>query len=110
MLREVREATLLRWRDETTALADPLAKLHAIADIYLGSTREHALEFRIMHRTLVETDDEEVVASCCSFYLDSETLLAKVIARGSAGRRVSPFARSARRRLGTDPQRPRPTR
>src|SRR5947209_19037434 len=55
VLREVREATLTRWHTHTAALTDPLAKLHAIIDMYLGTTREHALEFRIMHRTLIET-------------------------------------------------------
>src|SRR6516162_2897554 len=58
VLQEIRQATLERWHAETATLTDPLAKLHAIADMYLGSTREHALEFRIMHRTLIETDDE----------------------------------------------------
>src|SRR6266851_5778517 len=43
VLREVREATLGRWQAETARLADPLVKLHAIMDRYLGSTREHAL-------------------------------------------------------------------
>jgi len=33
-----------------------------IIALYLGSTREHAREFRIMHRTLVETDDGEIAA------------------------------------------------
>jgi AcrR family transcriptional regulator len=82
VLREVREATLHRWRAETVSLTDPLAKLHAIADMYLGTTREHAVEFRIMHRTLLETDDEEVLAFLRSFYLDSEALLAQVITEG----------------------------
>jgi AcrR family transcriptional regulator len=82
VLREIREATLNRWRAETAGLTDPLAKLHAIADMYLGTTREHAIEFRIMHRTLIETDDEEIAAFLRSFYLDSETLLAQVISDG----------------------------
>jgi len=82
VLKEVREATLNRWRTETANLSDPLAKLHAIIDMYLGTTREHAVEFRIMHSTLLETDDEEVVASLRAFYLDSETLLAQVIVEG----------------------------
>jgi AcrR family transcriptional regulator len=97
VLREVREATLLRWRDEAAAVADPMAKLHAIADIYLGSTKVHAVEFRIMHRTLVETDDEEVVESLRSFYLDSETLLAQVIAEGQ---QAGVFRRSLDPRVG----------
>src|SRR5499427_9519987 len=68
VLREIREATLNRWRTETAGLTDPLAKLHAIADMYLGTTREHAVEFRIMHRTLIDTDDGEIAAFLRSFY------------------------------------------
>src|SRR5437588_3446184 len=49
VLQEIREATLNRWHAETAELTDPLARLHAIADMYLGTTREHAIEFRIMH-------------------------------------------------------------
>src|SRR5262249_41920052 len=45
---------------------------------------EHALEFRIMHRTLVETNDEEIASFLRSFYLDSEVLLAEVIKEGQA--------------------------
>jgi AcrR family transcriptional regulator len=97
VLEEIRAATLERWHTETAGLADPLAKLHAIADMYLGTTREHALEFRIMHRTLVETDDEEIVACLRSFYLDSETLLAQVI---SEGQQSGVFRRSLDPRIG----------
>jgi AcrR family transcriptional regulator len=97
VLQEVRQATLERWHAETATLTDPLAKLHAIADMYLGSTREHALEFRIMHRTLIETDDEEIAASLRSFYLDSEALLAQVI---SAGQQAGVFRRSLDPRVG----------
>src|SRR5262249_1563291 len=82
VLQEVREATINRWKTETGPLTDPLHKLHVIADMYLGTTREHPLEFRIMHRTLIETDDPEIAALLRSFYLDSESLLAQVIAEG----------------------------
>src|SRR5437660_5265194 len=82
VLKEIREATITRWHAETSGVSDPLAKLHAIADMYLGTTREHALEFRIMHRTLIESEDAEIATSLRSFYLDSETLLAGVIAEG----------------------------
>jgi AcrR family transcriptional regulator len=97
VLEEIRAATLKRWHADTTGLTDPLAKLHAIADSYLGSTREHALEYRIMHRTLVETDDEEIVALLRSFYLDSETLLAAIIAEGQ---QAGVFRRSLDPRVG----------
>jgi AcrR family transcriptional regulator len=87
VLEEIRAATLERWHAETVDITDPLAKLHAIADMYLGSTREHALEFRIMHRTLIEkykdrNDEEEITAFLRSFYLDSEALLANIIGEG----------------------------
>jgi AcrR family transcriptional regulator len=97
VLREIREATLTRWHTETVGLTDPLAKLHAIADMYLGTTREHALEFRIMHRTLIETDDGEIADFLRSFYLDSETLLAQVI---SEGQQAGVFRRSLDPRIG----------
>lgn len=97
VLREIREATLQRWHAETARLTDPLAKLHAIADMYLGTTREHALEFRIMHRTLIETDDEEIAALLRSFYLDSEALLAQIIAEGQ---QTGVFRRSLDPRVG----------
>src|SRR5207302_6261469 len=97
VLEEIRAATLQRWHTETADLTDPLAKLHAIADMYLGSTRVHAVEFRIMHRTLVECDDEEIVALLRSFYLDSETLLAQIIAEGQQS---GVFRRSLDPRVG----------
>jgi len=97
VLEEIRAATLERWHTETAGLTDPLAKLHAIADMYLGTTRVHAVEFRIMHRTLVETDDEEIVTLLRSFYLDSETLLARIIAEGQQS---GVFRRSLDPRVG----------
>ncbi len=97
VLAEIRAATLERWHADTASLADPLAKLHAIMDGYLGSTREIALEFRIMHRTLLETDDPEIAASLRSFYLDSETLLAQII---SEGQQAGVFRRNLDPRVG----------
>ena len=82
VLREIREATLERWRTETAELPDPLAKLHAITDMYLGSMKAHAVEFRIMHRTLIESDDDEIAAFLRDFYIDSEGLLAQIIGEG----------------------------
>src|SRR5437016_376222 len=97
VLEEVRAATLERWHAETANLTDPLAKLHAITDMYLGSTRDHAVEFRIMHRTLVETDEEEIVALLRAFYLESEALLAEIIAEGQQS---GVFRRSLDPRVG----------
>jgi AcrR family transcriptional regulator len=97
VLQEIREATLGRWQAETARLTDPLAKLHAIMDRYLGSTREHALEFRIMHRTLMETEDVEIVCLLRAFYLDSERLLSQIIAEGQ---QTGVFRRSLDQRVG----------
>jgi AcrR family transcriptional regulator len=82
VLDDIRLTTILRWQSETARIADPLKRLHAIVDLYLGSTREHALEFHIMHRSLVETNDEEIAACLRRFYLDSEKMLATVIREG----------------------------
>jgi AcrR family transcriptional regulator len=85
VLREIRETALLSWQGELARQADPLAKLHAIAGAYLGSTREHAAEFRVLHRSVLETQDAEVASFLRAFYLDCETLLAHVIAEGQQG-------------------------
>jgi AcrR family transcriptional regulator len=97
VLKEIREATLTRWNTHIAGQTDPLARLHAIADMYLGSTREHALEFRILHRTLFDTDDEEIAAFLRTFYLDSETLLAQII---SEGQQAGVFRRNLDPRVG----------
>lgn len=97
VLREVREATLERWRAESTTITESLALLHAIAEMYLGSSRDHALEFHILHRTLIETDDEEILAFLRSFYLDSETFLAEIIEKGQ---QEGVFRRSLDPRIG----------
>jgi AcrR family transcriptional regulator len=82
VLDDIRLSTILRWQSETAKIGDPLKRLHTIVDLYLGSTREHALEFRIMHRSLVETDDDEIAACLRTFYLDSEKMLTQVIREG----------------------------
>ena len=97
VLEEVRAATLHRWNADTASLTEPLARLHAVMDLYLGATREHALEFRVMHRSLVESDDEEIVAMLRSFYLDSESLLARII---TEGQQTGVFRRSLDPRVG----------
>ncbi len=84
VLDDIREATIHRWESETAMIADPMDRLNAIVDFYLGSTLEHALEFHIMHRSLVETDDPDIAACLRTFYLDSEKMLAKVIREGQA--------------------------
>lgn len=84
VLTEIREATVDRWRERLAEQGDPLHRLNHIIESYLGSTREHALEYRIMHRTLIETEDEEIAACLRAFYLDSETFLAGVIREGQA--------------------------
>jgi AcrR family transcriptional regulator len=97
VLNEIRQATLERWHAETAHLADPLAKLHAIADMYLGATRQHALELRVMHRSLIEADDQEIAACLRSFYLDSEAFLARIIVEGQ---QAGVFRRSLDPRVG----------
>jgi AcrR family transcriptional regulator len=82
VLQEVRQATLLRWQAESAHLPDPVDKLRAVIDVYLGATREHPLELRVMHRTLVEADDEEIAATLRGFYLETERLLSETIADG----------------------------
>jgi AcrR family transcriptional regulator len=98
VLQELRAATVARWQAETAALPDPPAKLHAVADLYLAASREHALEFRVVHRALVESaEDEELRALLRDFFLESETFLAGIIAEGQQS---GVFRRSLDPRVG----------
>ncbi|MCI0680826.1 MAG: TetR/AcrR family transcriptional regulator [Gemmataceae bacterium] len=82
VLQEIRQATLHRWDKETANITHPLEKLQSVVDLYLGSTRERTLEFRVMHRTLVEIDDSEIAACLRAFYLESEAFLTKILRQG----------------------------
>ena len=50
-----------------------------------------------MHRALVESDDEEILAQLRAFYLDSEDLLARII---TEGQQSGVFRRSLDPRVG----------
>jgi AcrR family transcriptional regulator len=82
VLQEIRKATLQRWHRGIEELGSPLEKLRRVVDLYLLSTQEHAVEFRIMHRTLVETDDPQIAEFLRSFYLDSQTFLERILEEG----------------------------
>jgi len=97
VLTDIRESTIHRWQSQTAQIADPLERLQAIVDLYLGSTREHALEFHIMHRSLVETSDPDIAGRLRTFYLDSEKMLAEVIREGQ---RAGVFRRELDPRIG----------
>jgi TetR/AcrR family transcriptional regulator len=82
VLQEIRQATLERWQADAANQADPLARLHAVVDMYLGSTRVHAVEYQIMHRALLECADPEIATCLRAYYLESEQALAKIIGDG----------------------------
>jgi AcrR family transcriptional regulator len=82
VLNDIREATIHRWQTDTARIVDPRKRMDAIVARYLGSQVEHALDFHIMHRSLVETKDEDIAACLRTFYLDSEKMLADVIREG----------------------------
>jgi TetR/AcrR family transcriptional regulator len=82
VLDDIRMATIHRWQTETAPIADPLQRMRAIVDLYLGSTVAHAADFHIMHRSLVETDDDDIANALRVFYLDSEKMLMHVLSEG----------------------------
>jgi AcrR family transcriptional regulator len=82
VLRDIRQTTLQRWQTEMAQQSGPLEKLRALAADYLDSSRDHASEFRVLHRSLVETQDAEVTGFLRTFYLDCEMLLAQIITEG----------------------------
>lgn len=82
VLEEIRQDILSHWKAEVEGVVDPLDKLQAVVHSYLGSTREHAIELRIMHRTLLESEDPDIAQALRAFYLDSETMLAHILKQG----------------------------
>jgi AcrR family transcriptional regulator len=98
VVQEIRTATVVRWQAETAALSDPPAKLHAVADLYLAAAREHPVECLILHRALVEGNEEEEIRTLLrEYYLDCETLLAGII---EDGQQSGVFRRSLDPRVG----------
>ena len=97
VLDDIRQSTIHRWQSDTASISDPLKRLRAIVDLYLGSQLEHALDFRIMHRTLMETDDADIAACLRRFYLDSEEMLASVIKEGQT---IGAFRKDLDARVG----------
>lgn len=97
VVQEVRAATLTRWSTESAGLSDPLAKLHAVTEMYLEATRHLHGEFRVLHRALIECDEEEAVGPLRSFFLESEEFLARLIAEGQ---QTGVFRRSLDPRVG----------
>ncbi len=82
VLDDIRMATIHRWQSEAAPIKDPAQRLDAIVDLFLGAQKEHADDFHIMHRSLVETDDADIARTLRIFYLDSEMMLAQVIREG----------------------------
>jgi AcrR family transcriptional regulator len=82
LLQELRTATFQRWEAETAGLSDPLARLHAITDLYLECVQTHADDLHAIHRVLAEGPDADVLELLRGFYLEAEALLARVIAEG----------------------------
>jgi AcrR family transcriptional regulator len=80
-LRELRQTTLNRWQAAAAELADPLARLHAVIDVYLAATRVQAEDFRILHGALLE-GEADLREGVLAYYLDCEALLAQAIAEG----------------------------
>jgi AcrR family transcriptional regulator len=97
VVQEVHAATLTRWNDVTAGLSDPLARLHAITEMYLETSRQLDGELRVLHRALLECDEEDVVTPLRSFFLESEEFLSRLIAEGQQS---GVFRRSLDPRVG----------
>jgi AcrR family transcriptional regulator len=97
ILADVRAVSLDRWRGQLVGLDDPLAKLHAVAGLFLKAVDDHSLAFQVIHRLLIEGADAIVMARLRTFYLDLEALLAGIIAEGQ---QAGVFRRSLDPRVG----------
>jgi AcrR family transcriptional regulator len=97
VLHEIRHATLERWNAEISRLSDPLAKLHALCNMYVGATRSQPEDLRVIHRTLLEADDPEIASCLRESYLETEEVLTQIIIEGQ---HAGVFRRSLDPRVG----------
>jgi AcrR family transcriptional regulator len=81
LIDELRTATLETWQRAADEHPDPVARLHAVVEAYLATTRERPLDFRALHRALAENHPETRPA-LRAFYLDCEAFVAQLIAEG----------------------------
>jgi AcrR family transcriptional regulator len=96
LLADLRAAAAAAWRQACADHADPLGRLHALAEWYLGSARAFAKETRIVLRSLADGDGEEV-ALLRELLLEAESALARVIVEGQQS---GVFRRSLDPRVG----------
>jgi AcrR family transcriptional regulator len=97
VLDEARAATVERWRAATAVLPDPLAKLHAVAEIYLGTAWTDRPEVAVVCRALAECDAEDIAAPVRSLFLECEAFLAGIL---SEGQQMGVFRRQPDPRVG----------
>ncbi len=97
VLQQVREDALRLWGAVADGLADPVAKLHAVAETCFDASSDLASDLRLAHRALLETDDPDIRAALRAFYLDCETFLAQIV---SEGQQAGVFRRSMDPRIG----------
>jgi AcrR family transcriptional regulator len=97
VLHEIQSSAFLRWQTETEALTDPLAQLQRMAELFLGGLKRLTPEVRLLQRTMMDEDDEEIVAALREFYRAGEALLERVIAEGQQS---GVFRRSLDPRIG----------
>ena len=96
LLDELRQAALDRWPADANA-ADPLARLHTAADLYLDLLGSRADDVRILHRLLTGEADEEATAVLRAFALECEAFLSRIIVEGQQS---GVFRRSLDPRVG----------
>jgi AcrR family transcriptional regulator len=82
VLEEIRAATIERWEAETAVLPDPLTRLHAVAEAYLGAARADAPAVRLLHRALADCDGEAIAAPLRSFFEQCVTFVAAILGDG----------------------------
>jgi TetR/AcrR family transcriptional regulator len=97
ILADIRAVSLDRWVSELAGLGDPLAKLHAVARLFLKTVNEYSLAFQLMHRLLLDGAEPAIMDVLRKFYLDVEALLAGII---SDGQQSGVFRRSLDARIG----------
>src|SRR5579884_3990422 len=96
LLAEVRAATVDRWGERRAAVADPLARLHAVTEAFFAAVRDLGPAFRFLNRALADEADDEALPLLRGYLDDCAAFLAGLLRDGRrvglVRRRTEPLA------------------
>lgn len=97
VLAQIKIDSLDRLSASTSDQADPLSRVQAIAENCLQTVRRNKGDWKLIYRALGDAESAEVASALQNFFLEAETMLARII---TEGQQSGVFRRSIEPRVG----------